>query len=74
VAADAQYSTVERLFEFIRKEWTGRPSNLDVQYDPARGYPTRVCVDPVLHIFDDEFGFVVSDFKVLSSIRNIRKD
>ena len=67
MASDAQYATVERLFDFIRKESTGHPAHLDVQYDPARGYPTRVCVDPVAHIFDDEYGFEVSDFKVTLS-------
>jgi Family of unknown function (DUF6174) len=67
MAPDAQYATVERLFDFIRKESTGHPAKLDVQYDPARGYPTRVCVDPVAHIFDDEYGFEVSDFKVTAS-------
>jgi Family of unknown function (DUF6174) len=67
MALDAQYATVERLFDFIRKESTGHPAKLDVQYDPARGYPRRVCVDPVAHIFDDEYGFEVSDFKVTVS-------
>jgi len=63
---------VERLFHFTRKESTGRPARLDVQYDPIRGYPTRVCVDPVAHIFDDEYGFEISDFKV--TVSNTRKD
>jgi hypothetical protein len=35
MAPDAQYATVERLFDFIRKESTGHPAKLDVQYDPA---------------------------------------
>jgi hypothetical protein len=39
---------------------------MDVQYDPARGYPTRLCVDPDARVSDDEFGFVITDFKVLS--------
>ena len=69
---DAQYATVERLFDFIRTESTGHPARLDVQYDPVRGYPTRVCVDPVDHIFDDEYGFEISDFKVTAS--NTPKD
>ena len=68
MAPDAQYATVERLFDYIRKESTGHPAKLDVQYETARGYPTRVCVDPVAHIFDDEYGFEVSDFKVTVSI------
>ena len=81
VAAElAQYSTVEKLFPFIRKAWAERPPRpqdgdlvginfpqflMDVQYDPARGYPTRVCVDPDARISDNEFGFLITDFKVL---------
>jgi hypothetical protein len=80
VAAElVQYSTVEKLFAFIRKAWTARPSDpdpgdlmrvptrfrMDVQYDQARGFPTRLCVDPST-VSDDEFGFLITDFKVLS--------
>jgi len=81
VAADlVQYSTVEKLFAFIRKAWAAHPSGrqtgdlvaidfaqflMDVQYDPARGYPTRLCVDPDARISDNEFGFLITDFKVL---------
>jgi len=72
VTPDAPYATVERLFDFIRKESTGHPAKLDVQYDPVRGYPTRVCIDPVDHIFDDEYGFEISGFKV--TVSNTPKD
>jgi hypothetical protein len=39
---------------------------MDVRYDRARGYPTRLCVDPDARVSDNEFGFVITDFKVLS--------
>ena len=79
VAAElVQYSTVEKLFAFIRKAWGARPSDpqpgdlmrvtrfrMDVQYDQARGFPMRVCVDPS-SVADDEFGFLITDFKVLA--------
>ncbi len=78
-----QYSTVEKLFAFIRKAWGARPPDpepgdpphmrvnfprfqMDVQYDPARGYPTRLCVDPDTMVSDNDFGFLITDFKVLS--------
>ena len=68
VAPDlVQYSSVERLFGFIRAAWGRHPSKMDVAYDPVRGYPTRVCVDPAANVSDDEFGFLVTDFKVLSN-------
>lgn len=65
VAPDlVRYSKVERLFAFIRAAGARRPSKMDVQYDQARGYPTRLCVDPAASVADDEFGFLVTDFKV----------
>jgi len=68
VAADLiQYSTVEKLFAVIRQAWTSRPSRMEVQYDQARGFPIRVCVDPAASTSDDEFGFVITDFKVLAN-------
>jgi Family of unknown function (DUF6174) len=82
VAAElVQYSTVEKLFALIRKAWAARPSDpepgdvmrfnfprfrIDVQYDPLRGYPTRLCVDTDTTVSDNEFGFLITDFKVLS--------
>ena len=58
------YATVERQFAFIRKALEGRPYRVDVRFDPRRGYPTRVCVDPSV-VTDDDFGFVITDFKIL---------
>jgi len=65
VAAElVQYATVEKLFAFIRQAWTSRPVHMEVQYDQARGFPIRVCVDPAT-VSDDEFGFLITDFSVL---------
>ena len=57
-----QYETVEKQFAFIRTAWKGRPHAVSVTYDQRLGYPTRVCVDPTLAA-DDEFGFVITDFR-----------
>ena len=66
VAPDlVQYSTVERLFASVRAALARPVRKMEVQYDQAHGYPTRLCVDPSV-VADDEFGFVVTDFKVLS--------
>jgi uncharacterized protein DUF6174 len=79
-----QYSTVEKLFASIRKAWADRPSDpqpgdlmgfnvrrfrMDVEYDPARGYPTRLCVDPDTIVSDNEFGFLITDFKILLNLQ-----
>lgn len=61
--ADAQ--PIEKLFAFIREASTSHPFRVDAQYDQARGYPIRVCVDPAENVLDDESGFVISDFSAL---------
>src|SRR4029453_5685147 len=38
------------------------------------GCPTRLCVDPVMEIADDEYGFLITDFKVLSKGTSPRPD
>jgi uncharacterized protein DUF6174 len=64
-----QYSTVEKLFAFIRKAWTSGPVRMQVQYDQARGFPISVCLDPAAAVSDDEFGFLITDFRALSNAR-----
>jgi hypothetical protein len=63
----AQYSTVEKLFAFIRKAWTNLLFRVDAQYDQARGYPIHVCIYPKENVTDIDFGFVIKDFNVLSN-------
>ena len=65
----AQYSTVEKLFAFIRKAWTNRPFRVDVQYDQLRGYPIHVCVYPKANWNDIDFGFATSAFRDLAEMR-----
>jgi hypothetical protein len=67
-AWSAKYDTVEKQFAFIRTAWNSKPVGMNVEYDQRLGHPIRVCVDPTL-VTDDEFGFVVTDFKVLSGAR-----
>jgi hypothetical protein len=77
-----QYSTIEKLFAFIRKAWAARPPDpepgdrmrfnfplfrIAVRCDQTRGYPTRLCVDPNTLVSDNDFGFLITDFKVLSN-------
>jgi hypothetical protein len=38
-----------------------------VRCDQTRGYPTRLCVDPNTLVSDNDFGFLITDFKVLSN-------
>jgi len=47
-----QYSTVDRLFDFVLKALKKHPSTADVQCDAERGYPTRFCVDQTVGRFE----------------------
>jgi hypothetical protein len=64
----AKYDTVEKQFQFIRTAWNSKPLGMRAEYDQRHGYPIRVCVDPSL-VTDDEFGFVVTDFRVIPDAR-----
>jgi len=63
----ARYSTVERSFDVVRRALTRGSAKVDVQYDPDRGYPTEVCVDPDVQAFDDQFGFRITEFTVMNT-------
>src|SRR4051812_26961159 len=67
-AWSAKYDTVEKQFAFIRTAWNSKPVGMKVEYDQRLGYPIRVCVDPTLGT-DDEFGFIVTDFRVIPDHR-----
>ena len=64
-ALRSSYSSVPRIFQFIKETLAKHPDKIEVTFDETRGYPVRVFVDPKSDIADDEFYFEVSDFKVL---------
>src|SRR6185295_16146463 len=39
-----RYSTIERLFEFIRTALAQQPVHIEIEYDPTLGYPRRVYI------------------------------
>lgn len=59
---------VEKLLAVIRKAWTSRPFHMEAHYDQARGFPIRVCVNLAAAVFDEEFGFLITDFRVLPNV------
>ena len=67
-AWSAKYDTVEKQFAFIRTAWNSKPVGMNVEYDQRLGHPIRVCVDPT-RVTDDEFGFVVTDFRAIPDAR-----
>ena len=54
-------STIEALFDFIEHGIANHYAVLDVTYDPARGYPTKIVSDGSKFADDDEVTYDVSD-------------
>ena len=61
-----KYSTVEKQFAFIRAALREQPYRVEIEYDPVLGYPRRVYIDPTQITVDDEHGFAIEAFSVLS--------
>jgi hypothetical protein len=59
------YPTVEGLFDTIR-DGLDRAGSIDVTYDAARGFPTRMAIDWVKNAVDDEITYTVSEFNASS--------
>ena len=60
----AEFGSVPRLFEFLRRALTANHVSIDAQFDPNYGYPQRVFIDfGVVDFFE---GFSVSSFRVHS--------
>ena len=50
------------MFLLIEDAIHDRVAVLEVEYDPARGFPTRIAVDRQEHSIDDERVMEVSEF------------
>jgi len=62
------FLTVERVFDFVRRTIAENPDTLTAVYDPHYGYPTRITVDPIFGIADDEFSVSVTGFQPLATV------
>jgi hypothetical protein len=65
-AAFETLSTVEGQLAHLRRALEQRPDSADIDYNPRLGYPVRVRIDMRRYFSDDELGFSISGFKVLS--------
>jgi hypothetical protein len=61
-----KYSTVEKQFAFIRAALREQPYRAEIEYDPVLGYPRRAYIDPSQITVDEEYGFTIEAFSVLS--------
>lgn len=57
------FRTINDFFDFIEMKAKSNPSFFGVSYDEQYGFPTRVALDPVEQIADDEITYTLSDFK-----------
>jgi hypothetical protein len=56
------YGTIDDLFEVIARAIAADAVQVDVSYDPTRGYPTSIAIDGSTRVADDEVGYTVSGF------------
>ena len=56
------YSTIEGLFDFVESVHAKNPAQLDVTYDPVRGFPTIISIDYNAKAVDDEIVYSIRDF------------
>lgn len=54
-------ATVKKLFDYIEQEINRPAAVLQVTYDPALGYPTRIVSDPIANAVDDEITYTVTN-------------
>ena len=54
--------TVEEMFLLIEDAIHDQVAVLELEYDPVRGFPTRIAVDRQEHTIDDERVMEVSEF------------
>lgn len=57
------YPDIPGLFAIVQREIEAPAAALSVTYDPARGFPTLISVDPIKGAIDDEYGYTITGFR-----------
>jgi hypothetical protein len=60
-----RYDTIEKLFAQIEDAYENEVDTISVSYDAELGFPNHAEVNPELDVFDEEWGFAISDFTPL---------
>jgi hypothetical protein len=61
-----EFRTINSLFDLVQDAYNRNAHEVQVEFDPSRGYPTRIWIDYVLMIADEEMGFtLLSEVKAL---------
>ena len=69
VARDPEtFRTIDGLFDLVQDAYDRDAHEVQVDFDPDRGYPTRIWIDYVEMMADEEMGFtLLSDVTALES-------
>ncbi len=69
VAHDPEFfRTIDGLFDLVQDAYDRDAHEVQVDFDPDRGYPTRIWIDYVEMMMDEEMGFtLLSDVTALES-------
>ena len=67
VAHDPEFfRTIDGLFDLVQDAYDRDAHEVQVEFDPGRGYPTRIWIDYVQTMADEEMGFtLLSDVTAL---------
>ena len=67
VARDPEtFRTIDGLFDLVQDAYVRDAHEVQVEFDPSRGYPTRIWIDYVQMMADEEVGFtLLSDVTAL---------
>ncbi len=61
-----EFRTINGLFDLVQDAYNRNAHEVQVEFDPSRGYPTQISIDYVRMIADDEMGFtLLSEVKAL---------
>ncbi len=53
------YLTIDGLFDLVQDVYDRKTYAVQVEFDPSRGYPTRIYIDYSEMIADEELGFTL---------------
>jgi hypothetical protein len=61
------YDTINKLFERIQKAYDEEADTITVSYNTGFGFPSHAEINPELTVFDEEWGFTVTNFTPLEN-------
>src|SRR6185436_5082013 len=60
-----QSYSIDSVFARIRRDIDTKPAHIHIGYDETYGFPASAMVDPDAGMADEEYGYAVSNFKLV---------